>query len=222
MKNFLSLMVLFVALHTSAQSINDIYGEWKFESVAEGQMEKKGSAEKIAPYLDKLFFHFYPDGNYESGIMGMDEAGKFSMQGNKITTYNGKSNAELTILAALPEKLTIKINTLAANMVRVKAEGNKLLLTNNWLLGSIRKPDDDEVKVNDNSTVSFKPDGTYSVALGATKETGYWGYREADGKKLLILNANGRAKYWPVISIDAKQLILSINSSGQEFIFTAH
>jgi hypothetical protein len=94
-------------------------------------------------------------------------------------------------------------------------------LAKNWLLDSIRKPDDDAVKVNDKSSINFKPDGTYSVDLGATKENGHWDYREADGKKLVVLNANNRAKYWPVISIDAKQLVLSINSSGQEFIFTA-
>lgn len=222
MKNLLSLIVLFIALHTSAQTINDVYGEWKFESVAEGQMEKKGDVEKLAPYLDKLFFRFYPDGNYESGIMGMNEAGKFSMQGNKIITNNGKSKAEVTVLAATPGKLTIKITGLVANMVQVAPAGNKLILANTWLLSSIRKPGYEEVKVNDKSAVNFKPDGTYSIALGATKETGYWDYREIDGKKVVVLNADGRVKYWPVISIDAKQLILSINSSGQEFIFTAH
>lgn len=222
MKNLLSIIFLLVAASSTSQTITDVYGNWKFESVSEELTEKKGDIKKITPYLDKIFFNFYPDGNYESGIMGASEAGKFTMEGNMISAFNGSGTTTYTVLAATPETLTLKIRTIAIIVSKVAPTADKLQLAKNWLLTGIRKPGGDTTKITDNSTVVFNVNGTYNVAMGATKESGNWDYREVDGKKILVLNANGRVKYWQVVSADSKQLVTVLNSNGQEFIFSAH
>jgi len=221
MKHLLSFLLLFCTFNALGQTIGDIYGEWKFESVAEVYTDKKGDVNKLSSFMDKLFFHFYPDGTYEAGLMGMAEAGKFVMEGDKIITNNGTSKSEVTLIAATPEKLTLKIRSLAANLTKVPLAGDKLLLAKNWKLTGIRTPGDDIREINDKSTLVFNANGTYSVALGATKEAGRWDYGDAEGKKTVILNAGGRSKYWPLVSVDSKQLVLVLSSNGQEFIFTA-
>ena len=220
-KLILFLFVLINSASLSAQTISDIAGNWKFEA---GVDDPSASAEKKAT-LNAMFasltFNFSIDKRYTGSILGVSESGTWSLNGNRIEMYNGKATMTVTVVAYEKERLTLKMKNAVFTVVKKADTATaKNQFVKKWNLTGRRFERSDSINaIPKGNYIDLSADGNYTVAFGSNKENGIWDYNEAN--KALMLNTDGKAKYWAVVRVSATELVLIMGSNKEEFIFIA-
>lgn len=222
MKKFIAVALLLFAFILNAQTRNDLYGEWNFGSVADEMATDNSKKARVAGVLEGYTYVFYPDNYYEAKMLNVAEKGTWKLSGNSITTITseGKPGLTLIILSLEGNKMKMNSNGLVVNMIKTKTITIPQSLIQKWTFAGTRvDPDDDELRpAPKDNFLDLKADGTYEAAVGQIKETGNWMY--AQETKTLNLTGNKGAKQWPVVLFDDTSLVLRMNTSKSEFVFT--
>ncbi|MFP9115535.1 hypothetical protein ACLI1A_16470 [Flavobacterium sp. RHBU_3] len=228
MKKLLCIALLFFLPKGIAQTITPVYGHWKFDSLAEGNSEQ--DMQKAQAFLGNLSMHFYPDGNYESTVMGKGESGTFKQEGKLLlfTVTETSKTYQYELVSIETETIVINMTKFLVKLRRITSDTTTAVLQNKWKLTSMggNDADDDDNAVFDAPTVPkgsgllLDRNGSYTFTLGTIKETGYWDYRvKKDDSKVLILNTNGKVKYWPLVTYTPTELSVVVNTGGQKYVF---
>jgi len=221
MNNIIILFTIFISFASAAQTRDALYGEWKFESVADEMGANKDKKASVAGLLDGYVYIFYPDNYYEANILSIAEKGSWSLAGNEITTVAsaGKPGVILEILAFEENKMKVNANGLIVNLKRTKIMSVPQVLIKKWTFAGTRvDPDDDELRAGPkNSFLELRSDGTYTAVIGSVDESGNWMY--AEETRTINLSNLTTAKEWPVVTFDESSLIIRMNTSIAEFIF---
>ncbi|MES2487759.1 MAG: lipocalin family protein [Bacteroidota bacterium] len=221
MKYFIS-SILFCVFIANAQTRNELYGEWKFESVADEMTADNNKKARVEGLLEGYTYVFYPDNYYEAKMLNVAEKGTWKLIGTSITTITseGKPGITIEIISLQGDKMKMNTKGMVVNMIKAKAITVPQNLIQKWTFTGTRiDPDDDELRpAPKDNFLDLKADGTYEAAVGQTKETGNWMYVQET--KTINLTSNKATKQWPVVLFDDNNLVLRMNTSKSEFVFT--
>jgi hypothetical protein len=105
-------------------------------------------------------------------------------------------------------------------MIKTALPAQYKILSQKWIFNGTRRDEEsDLVAAPKNNFLELRSDGTYTLVLGQVNETGTWLYSEK--VNALGLTANGTGKQWQIVSMAQDALILNMNTSKTEFVFSA-
>lgn len=221
MKNPLIILLLFLCSIAKAQTEKELWGEWKFESIADETGASDEKKAKAGEMFKSYGYIFYPDRQYAATLMGQAFQGKWQLKGSKLLlTNNDKPESEIEIVSIAGDKMKMKLKGLVMVMARKVTFSNPENLMHKWKFEGTRlDPDDEDLyPAPANNYIDLRTDNTYTAIVGQVNETGTWFFDEQ--LKSIILTANGAGKQWEVAMVNSTTLELYMNAAKTGFVFT--
>ena len=243
MKSVISFLLVITSVFVfGQQNENHLIGKWEYQDIYEKEKIDSTGIKMLKMLFSNMTIQFNDDGLYKALIMGKDDQGSWTSEGDKtIALESDKGSITKMELIELNEnQLVFSLRKNAFIMSKAEASEtdeivakemsfNTVKATNKqvakkWYLKSKESSRvvSDKVKEATNevlkgSYMEFSKNGKYEVQILKIKEKGKWEFGEEN--RSIVTSKDGNKKVWKIIGISDLEMILIQGKSNEKWIF---
>jgi hypothetical protein len=244
MKLALTLFITLLAFTVQSQeNLDKLLGKWSFEDIHEKGKLDPSAVKMVEMFFGSMTFQFNTDGLYQALIIGMEDQGKWSLEGNNIALASNRGNTvKLEIIKLEGSELVVKMER--GSFIMKKLEVTELTVlgetslpyeavaatkqqaSKKWMLVRKESLNDASEIVKETmsellkgSFLQLNENGEYEAAIFNLKESGEWRFGEEN--KSIITKGESGENTWNIIQISDTELILIKGTMKERWVFEA-